>query len=444
MKSRSPQKHLKLFALILFVFSFAMFAHAGTFYVDNSGSPACANGASNGSQTSPWCTIPYGISRMAGGDTLIVKAGTYAGEFTITGPSGTSGAHTTIKTAPGATVILSGPGFNSGRIKITGGCSFIDFIGFTITNYNQGLYLDDDVGTSTPCSNVTVDGVTIHDVGQEGIAVRAGSASGPRNFVIKNSTVYNTGRLDPNQNGEGIYLGNSSAIDVTNGVTLLNNTIHDVTSECIELKGDSHDNIVDGNNLSHCITSGAGFGNGGGAIEIDEPRNTTTDPHQIVRNNVIHDLPNASGVTKRGIRAGTGATIYNNILYNIGSSYSCILSNSSNYSRLIYHNTVDCSASNAVVNSGTTADIRNNLGPAGTNNLTISSSYFVNYSAHDYRLLSSSAPINAGANLAATVPKDIAGTSRSTNGLPDLGAYEFASSSATAPEPPTSLTATVQ
>jgi hypothetical protein len=431
-----------LVSSLLFLLCIAAPAYAATFYVNNSGSPACSNSPGNGSQANPWCTIQYGVAHMASGDTLNVMAGTYAGDFTITGPSGKAGAHTVIQAAPGQTPIISGPGFNSGRVKITGGCSYIDFIGFTITNHNQGLYLDDDAGTSTPCTNIRVSGVHVHDVGQEGIAVRAGSASAPRNFVIENSEIDHTGRLGPSQNGEGLYVGNSSGTDVTNGVIVRKNKIHDTQDECIELKGDAHDITIDGNELYNCLSPGSSFGNTGGAIEIDEPRNSSTNPNHIIRNNIVHDIKFTSGITKRGIRAGTGATIYNNLLYNISSSYSCILSNTANYSRLIYHNTIDCSTTNALVNSGTAVDSRNNIGPNTAKNLATSDTYYVNKGAADYHLAAGSAPIDAGVDLTSVVPTDIEGKSRSSNSPPDLGAYEYAGSGA--PGPPTNLTAIVR
>jgi hypothetical protein len=394
----------------------------GTKVVDNASGHNCADTTNNGTEAAPYCTVTYGIAHISGGQTLYVKNGTYAGDFTITGPSGTSGAHTVLSAYPGHAPVLDHGTFSGGRIKITGGCSYIDFIGFTITNHNQGLYLDDDSGTSTPCDHVTVDSVIVHDVGQEGIAVRAGSPTGARNFIVKNSTVYNTGRLGSSQNGEGIYVGNSSGTDNTNTVTLLNNTIHDTQDECIELKGDSHDVIVDGNTIYNCLAPGSSFGNTGGAIEIDEPRNSVTNPNQIIRNNTIHDIAFTSGITKRGIRVGTGATIYNNVLYNISSSYSCILSNTSNYTRVVYHNTVDCTTGNAIVNSGTTIDSQNNIGPATSgNNRAFTSGDFFDAAGNDYRLAVSSPAHNAGANLTATVAIDILGRTRFTS---DIGAYE--------------------
>jgi hypothetical protein len=419
-------------------------ASAATKYVDNSGAPACSNSTSNGSEAQPWCTVAYGVSHIVSGDTLYVKRGTYNEAFTISGPSGTTSAHTVISAYPGHTPILRGSGFSSGRMKITGGCSYIDFIGFEITNYNQGLYLDDDAGTSTPCTNLIVRGVHIHDVGQEGLAVRAGSATGPRSFLIENSEIDHTGRLSPNQNGEGMYIGNSSGTDVTNGVTARNNKIHDTPDECVELKGDSHDNIIEFNELYNCLSPGSSFGNTGGAIEIDEPRNTSTNPNQIIRANTIHDIAFTSGITKRGIRAGTGATIYDNVLYNISSSYSCILSNSSNFPRLIYHNTVDCTTANAIVNSGTTVDIRNNIGPAATGNLAFNAAFFVNAAGRDYHLVAGSAPINAGADLTSVVAVDKDGNNRLIGSAPDDGAYEYGSGTGSPPAAPTNLQIIVQ
>ena len=220
-----------------------------------------------------------------------------------------------------------------------------------------------------------------------------------------------------------------------------NNKIHDVQDECIELKGDSHDNIVEGNELYACLSPGSSYGNTGGAIEIDEPRNTSTNPNQIIRGNIIHDIAFTSGITKRGIRAGTGATIYNNVLYSIYSGYTCILSNSANYPRVVYHNTVDCTTANAIVNSGTTMDSKNNIGPSTSNNMAINSAYFVNYAGHNYHLVAGP-PVNAGVNLTSIVPTDIEGTSRTANGVPDDGAYEYVS--AVRPAAPTSLSIIVR
>ena len=67
---------------------------ANVFYVATTGSDLFGDGSAN----KPWKTINYGISRMAGGDTLLVKKGIYTGKGNfITGvPSGSSSRYTTI------------------------------------------------------------------------------------------------------------------------------------------------------------------------------------------------------------------------------------------------------------------------------------------------------------------------------------------------------------
>lgn len=420
----------KLLLLGLLIIS-GRVVEGATYYVDNSGSPACSNSPANGSASNPWCTVSYGVGRIAGGDTLYVKNGTYNEVFTINRPAGTAAAHTIIGAFPGHAPILRGSGFSGGRMKITG-TSYLDFTGFVITNNNQGLYIDDDAGTGTPPHHITVTGVTVHDVGQEGIAIRGGAT----NILLNNVTVYNTGRNGTGSNGEGIYVGGGGAPDNTTAITIQNSTIHDTQDEGIELKGGTHDCIVEKNTLYNILSPGSSYSNGGGAIEIDNPAgNYGSDPNHLVRNNVIHDIGLTSGITKYGIRLGTGATVYNNILYNIHSSYRAIFSNQADHPRVVYHNTVDTASSAAVVNSGTNLDSRNNIGPSTTNNTPINSAFFVNYASHDYRLLSNAAVVNIGVDLRNTVPLDFLGRTRDAS--PDHGAYEYGG--AATPAAPTNL-----
>lgn len=415
-------------------------AAAATYYVDASIGNNANSCTQAKSETTPKAGVTNGIACLASGDTLLVKNGSYKGGFTITGPSGTAAAHTIIAAYPGHAPVLDNGSISSGRMKITGGCSYIEFRGFTITRHQQGLHIDDDDATGIACTNIIVDRITVHDVGQEGVMFRSGAGKAARNSILKNSTVYNTGMLRT-YNGEGIYIGHSSREDYTNGVTLLNNTVHDTQDECIELKGDSYNIIVDGNNIYNCHVPGSSYGNTGGAIEIDEPRNFNANPNHIIRNNIIHDLVFQSGYTKRAIRAGTGATIYNNVIYNINSAYSCILSNSANHPRLIYHNTIDCTTDRALVNSGTTLTATNNIGPLTTNNLASSPSFYVNKAAANYHLVLGSTPIDSGLDITSIVSNDIDGSSRSVGLRPDMGAYEYTGSSTLTPPPaPTNLT----
>ena len=390
---------------------------AATYYVNNAASSACGNAAGGGTMAQPFCTISYALGRIAGGDTVYVRSGTYNEALYIAGPAGKTGANTTISAYPGDTVVLRGDSVNTGRCKIIN-TSFVTFAGFTITNYNQGLFVDSS-------SNITIRRCTIHHVGQEGLHVHVNSS-----FVtIDSCTVHDTRQWQ--YNGEGIYIGTGDAapVDNTNNVTVRNTTIYNTTDEGIEFKIGTHHITADGNNIYN-VNLGSDWsqnGNDVGAIEVNNAvgavQNYGSDPQQVVRNNYIHNV-------KTAIRAGTGITVYNNVIRNV-SGYGIYVDNQSNdsYTRAMYHNTIDAAAANAVFHVSGTQDVRNNIGPATAKNLPTQDSFYVNKAAADYHLVKGAPPIDAGDDLTAIVPTDRDGVSRKTNGPPDLGAYEYSGSS---------------
>ncbi len=433
---RSTYGFAVLFAIGLFLGFDPRAANAATFHVNNSGSPACSDSGTAGTLARPWCTISFGLGRIASGDTLIVHAGTYNEQLFISGPAGTAASPTVIQANPGDTVTLVGNG-NTGRQKIAN-TSYLKFIGFTITNIQQGLFVDSS-------NHITIQGITVHHVYQEGIHVHFDSS-----FVtIDGCTVHDTGL--GTFNGEGIYIGtsNTSPLDNTNNVTVHGCTIHDTADEGIEVKPGTHDITVDGNELYR--TAIGNNGTGGAAIEVNEAvgsfQHWDSNPNHVVKNNLVHNVgPGGSNqLLNSAIRAGTGGTYFNNVIWGINASGAGILANNNagdSYTRRIYHNTVDVPSARAVVVSGATTDIKNNIGPAGANNLATSSAYFVNQASADYHLAAGSAPINAGTDLTSVVPTDIEGASRKTSPPPDLGAYEFGGASR--PAPPTGLTVIVK
>ena len=75
-----------------------------TYYVATTGS----NGGT-GAIGDPWKTIQYGVDQLSGGDTLLIRAGTYNEAVSVpAAASGTSGAHTTIAAYTGETVVIDG------------------------------------------------------------------------------------------------------------------------------------------------------------------------------------------------------------------------------------------------------------------------------------------------------------------------------------------------
>ena len=418
-----------LFPSVLFLpcalLCFILPAYAADFYVDNSGSPACNDSASNGSEAAPWCTITFGVGQISGSDTLFVKTGTYAESFTIgSGASGSPGNPTLVSAAPGHTPTIDNN--SGGRVKILG-VSYLIFDGFVITDMNQGLFVENS-------NNITVRNNTVHNIEQEGIRVKVNSFD----IIVENNVVHNTGTNA--FNGEGIYIGTGSGgpLDNTNNVTVRGNIIHDTDDEGIELKPGTHDCIVEGNTLFNIATGS----NSIGSIEVNQAMSGAqswgVNPNHVIRNNIVHNSDTA-------IRLGTGSTAYNNLIYNPTAGHHGILVNNiagDTYTRVIYHNTIDVASSDAVVITAGTADVRNNIGPATTDNIATSDTYYVNKAGADYHLVSGSAAVNAGLDLAATVPTDIEGNSRTANPPPDLGAYEIVSGAR--PDPPTNLGAIVR
>lgn len=390
-------------------------ANAAERYVDNSGSPPCSNSSSGGSQSRPWCTISYAVGRAAPGDIVYVKNGTYREDVYIDGKNGGAN-YITFQNYPGHSPVIQGNGVQSGRNKITN-CSFIKFIGFTITNVQQGLFVE----TS---NNIILQNLKVYNVGQEAVRIRFNSS-----FVtLQDSVIHDTRKWQ--FNGEGVYIGTSSSqqpnsppYDNTHDILVKNNTIYNTSDECIEAKEGTYNVTIDGNTMHNCLLDSRITSPNWGAIEVMEhEKYYGSNPNHVIKNNIIH-------VPKTGIGVHTGATVFNNVIYGQTGGFRGISienADSDNYVRRIYHNTIDLPNSRAVVSSGgASVDIRNNIGPSSTNNIATQDAFFVNKAAGDYHLASGSAPIDAGVNLTATVPHDIEGGSRSNSHPPDLGAYEF-------------------
>jgi len=400
----------KLLSLAVTVSILCAGSASAAFYVSPSGSDN-----NSGTQAAPWLTINHGISQLQSGGTLYVRAGTYNETPYISGPSGTAAQPTTIMAYNGEAVIIKGPGVDSGRVKITN-CSYVIFDGFQVTNFNQGIFVES-------ASNIIVRNCSVYLVGQEGIEVHYGSS-----FVtIDYCTVHDTRQWM--YNGEGIYIGtgDSAPLDNTHNVTVTNCTIYNTPDEGVELKIGTHDCIVDHNDISR-VNLGSNWSQNGpnvGAVEVNESVGAVqvwnANPNHIVRNNLIHDLRPAMGT---GIRQGTGSTAYNNVIWNVGAYGIFVNNNSSDtYTRFTYNNTIDMPTASAVVNTGGTQILHDNIGPAGASNLPTNPAYFVNEATHDYHLVAGSAPIDAGVNTGIATDRD--GVSRPQGSAYDIGAYEY-------------------
>jgi hypothetical protein len=327
--------------------------------------------------------------------------------------SGTADAWINILEYPGHNVRLSGLGVQSGRIKFTG-CNYIKFSGFEVTGYNQGIFIE---GNS---SNMTLDNLEVHDVGQEAIHIWNNSS----HITVENSSIHDTCKWK--NNGEGFYIGSgsSAALDNTNHITVRNNTIYNLTDEAVELKPGTHDCVVDGNTIYNACTGLTAYYMVG-AICVNPHTSGNQfwgeNPNHIISNNIVHSTATS------GIQLLTGCKAYNNVIYDIQLTNAKGIAIrdqvGDGYTRYVYHNTINLNSANAIYTWEGVRDIRNNIGPATANNIATAEAYYIDAASGDYHLVSGSAPVNAGQDVGVGV--DINGVTRPQGTGFDYGAYEY-------------------
>ena len=133
------------------------------------------------------------------------------------------------------------------------GASYWHLRGFTITGAQKGLVVD-------AAHHVTVEGLTVHDVGDEAIHLRTNTTDS----LVTGNTIYGTG-LRRDTFGEAVYVGSSDANwgvltggqpDRSDRNVVSYNTIWDVSAEAVDVKegttgGQVIGNIMDGTLLAH-------------------------------------------------------------------------------------------------------------------------------------------------------------------------------------------------
>ncbi len=373
-----------------------------TYYVAPSGSDS-----NPGTVTSPFQTLNHGASVLAPGDTLCVRAGTYAEWLDDAIPGGTSwGTPVTVAAYAGETVVLQ-PGPGAGWVlHFTSSTSHYIVI--------DGLVMD--------ASNVTYDGVKI----------TSGSLGASHHIRIQNSEVMHS-------QGQGILVtDNASGVQYNE---FLNLKVHDNGTVCSGMAtrdfchgfyiATSH-NLVDGCEV---------YRNAGWGVHIYEG-NTDQTSYTVVRNNRIHDNA-AAGLRGPGmvLSSGVGDMAYNNVVWNnnggIEIAYSVdgaqvfdntVVSNTANggwWGIQNFQSTNTTIENNIVYGQSTPID--DSAGATLTANFT-SDPLFVNAAAFDFQLQSASGAIGAGVNLTGLgivgLDVDVAGTPRPASGAWDVGAYE--------------------
>lgn len=195
--------------------------------------------------------LTHALSRALPGDLIWLEAGTYVGHFTAS-RAGTAAAHISLCGTSG--VVLDGGTLNHYYTLYLDGAAYMDVRGLTVQRGLKGIMTDH-------WTYGTIDHVTVHNIGEEGIHLRRGSS----NDTISNSRIDSTGNADlsvqPNahHNGEGIYVGSAytnwdaltgGAPDTSNNARILNNVISRTTAESLDLKEGTTGGLVVGNTFN--------------------------------------------------------------------------------------------------------------------------------------------------------------------------------------------------
>ncbi|MGO8746012.1 MAG: right-handed parallel beta-helix repeat-containing protein [Thermoguttaceae bacterium] len=423
------------------------------------------NDSNAGTAASPFATLQRGVSFLAPGDTLDVEPGTYAGfivgwDSATIGPSGTGGdpcgvlagtsaAPVTIQAAPGSaagSVIINAKNSETDfGIDLEPGCNYITVSGFTIadtggitttTNHGGGFKL---CGNNDAATNNTITSITL------GFGIIADNAN---NVVIKNNSIsgvgyqvlQSSGSTSPDADyGHGIYLSGSNSGAVIEGNTIFNNSyvgIHIngdaseggtgvVTNALIEdnLIYNNGQNGINADGLqSSLIENNLIYGYGGFGVCLYQSDAGGPSIDNVLVNNTIVSTVSGAGAAVRILDGGTGNTIVNNIL--LGADGNTLRISSNSLSGLICNNNVVTGQyqSDDTGATETMAQWEAQTGQDKNSIVATSAQLFVNASANNYELSSTSPALDAGTTLDAP-STDLLGNPRSS-GI-DIGCYQI-------------------
>lgn len=256
-----------------------------------------------------WLTIGYALTRISGGETLIIGDGTYDECLIDTIPSGSSGSPTIIQAANRNMAILAPTSSPAEYVIRLSGLSYITIDGIVT-----------DAGSLKNCA---------------GIGTHPTVAS---NIVIKNGTMRN-GKGTFGSGIDGLYV-NSLILnnDIYNNGETAGNAAHGIYFQ-------GHDTIIDGNRC---------YGNDAYGIVIFQKKGSGAD-NNIVRNNVIY----SNTLRSLGVFTGNGNLIYNNIIHD-GPTHGINVDQTASNTK-VYNNTIYNNSGNGILIGGSTNMAKNNI-----------------------------------------------------------------------------------
>ena len=427
-------KNLNSIVVLIGIFGCLHLLKAEHLYVRN----GLATGARNGSDwNNAWSSLDQiqwgvGVGRVGPGDTCWIAGGTYSSRLVI-GASGVAGSPIQVNRVRSTDIIPSvaagwSPSFDSQVvINASGNCiSFDGGIGSYVTvdgrvpsgirvNYvnggsgveiNGGMDFTDiqlkyieaagpgpitqisdtrgfDLTSQANLTNLTVAYCEAHHSDTLIQVTRS------VNLVIEHCDFHHAGAINA-----ATYHPNTIYLGTVKNATIRYNKLREIDVEGLFFGDPGNDGVKIYGNLFY---QGSSAKNSGRGIEFDNSADTR---NVLVYNNTFVDLP-LPGVNFNNGKAHPGASVVNNIFFNCSANFGPA---SHDYN---YYSGANPSEPNGV-GGGTTP--------------------FVNAAAFDYRLvgtIAASKPRNEGMALGAEYQFDRDGGLRGSDGLWDIGAYEY-------------------
>ena len=271
-----------------------------SYYISPSG------GGSTCSMAAPCSNLATGVGKLASGDTLYVRAGTYSSsnDYAYCGvnvciPAGASGAPTIIKAYPGETATLAPTGSISRLIDFEATENFI-----TIGASDGTLILD---GTNVQQGCIQMNHSDNHDIIVQYLEIKncgTASGSGPHGvnsadgttfLTVSHNRIHDIDLTAGNDLNHGIYLHGDSH-------TISYNTIWNVPGACVQLYGPSVDNSQVFGNICH---DAGKYMNYSAGFIISSGMN-----HKVF-NNILYNNPVGIEI----FDGCSGCLVYNNTVY---------------------------------------------------------------------------------------------------------------------------------
>ncbi len=286
---------LQAVVLTAFAAFLPAFAPAATYYVDRS--QPQASDFNSGTEAVPWKTIQHAANTVVAGDTVYVKAGTYAERVTVS-HSGAPGREIVLAAYPGDTVTIDGRGIEvpeySGLLEVRG-LSDVRVKGFHVTNAgpnptSAGIQVEDS-------TRITIESNHTSQTASSGILIWSSS-----DVLVDGNEIESPMTLGTNSRNECITVGRTTRFEIRN------NEVHDNLRE----RGEGI-----------CLKDGSTFGSAHHNHVHDVPAvgiyldAWTEHTHDIdVYSNRVHDV-RGTGITLASEQGGLleHIRVFNNLSY---------------------------------------------------------------------------------------------------------------------------------